>query len=385
MERQKDPSMNRRILCVDDEINVLKSLEQILHKRFEVDIAVGGAEALNLLRESPTYAVIVSDMRMPLMSGVELLVRVKRQYPDTVRLLLTGQSDMNDAMAAVNRGGIFRFLGKPCPPETIIESIDAAIEQHSLVTAEKQLLKETLSGVVKVLTDLLAITSPRVFNRAARLRSVVERMTEVCEERHDWRFELAAQLALIGCIALPPELVERVLSGVPVTVQERRMFARHPETGRNLIGKVPRLEVVAEIVGHQLDRDLSAVADADTRRGIELLQSALAVDERVANGELMNEAIRQMCRTIPPKGEAVLAKAAALEVTKQATERAVRVSELEVGMLLDCDVRTRAGHLILTRGRTLSSFDLELLSNFAESVGIVEPVNVRTPSHKSES
>jgi len=377
--------MDRRILCVDDEIKILKSLEQILFKRFEVDTALGGIEALDMIRKSRPYAVVVSDMRMPGMNGVELLVRVKQESPDTVRMLLTGQADMNDAMAAVNRGGIFRFLCKPCPSATIIESIEAAIEQHSLVTAEKQLLKGTLTSVVKVLTDLLAITSPRVFNHAARLRSVVERMMEISDERQDWRFGLAAQLALVGCIALPPDLVEMILSGAPVTTHEKRMFARHPETGRKLIGSVPRLEVVADIVGHQLTRDLSAILDTDTRRGVELLQSALAVDERVAKGELLNDAIRQLCQTIPPKGEAVLARAAALEDSQQCAERALLVSELRVGMLLEVDVFTSAGQLILSHGRSLMPFDLELLSNFAERVGIVEPIKVKIPNRKSDS
>jgi len=377
--------MDRRILCVDDEINILKSLEQILFKRFEVDTALGGIEALDMIRKSRPYAVIVSDMRMPGMTGVELLVRVKQESPDTVRMLLTGQADINDAMAAVNRGGIFRFLCKPCPSDTIIESIEAAIEQHSLVTAEKQLLRGTLTGVVKVLTDLLAITSPRVFNRASRLRSVVEHMMDISDERQDWRFGLAAQLALVGCIALPPDLVEMVLSGAPVTAHERRMFARHPETGRKLISSVPRLEVVADIVGHQLTRDMNAIFDADTRRGVELLQSALAVDERVAKGELLNDAIRQLCRTIPAKGETVLAMAAALEDWKQSTERALLIAELEVGMRLEVDVFTSTGQLILSRGRPLMPFDLELLRNFAERVGIVEPIKVKIPNRRRDS
>ena len=377
--------MDRRILCVDDEINILKSLEQILFKRFEVDTALGGIEALDMIRKSRPYAVIVSDMRMPGMTGVELLVRVKQESPDTVRMLLTGQADINDAMAAVNRGGIFRVLCKPCPSDTIIESIEAAIEQHSLVTAEKQLLRGTLTGVVKVLTDLLAITSPRVFNRASRLRSVVEHMMDISDERQDWRFGLAAQLALVGCIALPPDLVEMVLSGAPVTAHERRMFARHPETGRKLISSVPRLEVVADIVGHQLTRDMNAIFDADTRRGVELLQSALAVDERVAKGELLNDAIRQLCRTIPAKGETVLAMAAALEDWKQSTERALLIAELEVGMRLEVDVFTSTGQLILSRGRPLMPFDLELLRNFAERVGIVEPIKVKIPNRRRDS
>ena len=371
--------MNRRILCVDDEANVLQALDCSLCRDFDISTASSGAEALDILRDNPPYAVIVSDMRMPGMSGAELLSRAKERCPDTVRILLTGQADMNDAIAAVNRGGIFRYLCKPCPTSLITESLEAGIEQHRLVTAEKQLLENTLSGVVKILTDLLAITSPAVFNRAVSLRSFVSRIMDLNKQPHEWRFELAAQLALVGCIALPPDLVEKVLAGAPVSAQERRMFGKYPETGRQLIGSVPRLEAVAEIVGHQLEPDLTVIEDEDIRRGVELLQAALAVDESVAKGALIGDAIRQVCLTIRPTGKELLGTIASLDDTEQAATKSLSVVELQPDMTLDADVVTSNGQVILARGCLLTYLHLHLLNNFAELVGLVEPIKVRMP------
>jgi len=92
-----------------------------------------------------------------------------------------------------------------------------------------------------------------------------------------------------------------------------------------------------------------------------------------------------LCRTIPAKGETVLAMAAALEDWKQSTERALLIAELEVGMRLEVDVFTSTGQLILSRGRPLMPFDLELLRNFAERVGIVEPIKVKIPNRRRDS
>jgi len=106
-----------KILCVDDEPNVLKAYKRGLRSNFAIDIATSGGEALQFIESRGPYAVIVSDMRMPQMNGIELLNTVKQCAPDTVRIMLTGNADQQTAIDAVNPGEIFRFLNKPCQPE----------------------------------------------------------------------------------------------------------------------------------------------------------------------------------------------------------------------------------------------------------------------------
>ena len=371
--------MNRRILCVDDEVNVLEALERNLFDQFEISTAIGGEAALATITASDAFAVVVSDMRMPGLSGAELLAEVRQRSPDTARILLTGHSEMNDAIAAVNRGGIFRFLCKPCPTEDLINSIEEGVEQFRLIRAEKQLLEETLSGAVKTLTDVLAVASPGVFHRATRLRSYVEHMMAASDKQSDWRIDLAAQLALIGCIALPSELVEKVLSGATVTPQDRQLFDKHPETGRRLIGALPRLEPVAEMIGHQMTRDLNVIDDDDLRFGVELLQVALAVDERTAKGEPIRQAIRHLCKTIRPDGRALLDTMASFEDIGTQATLSLPLAQLRIGMILEADVVTPTGAVVLPLGRQLTLLHLDRLKHFAEGVGIVEPIRIRPP------
>src|ERR1051325_4018762 len=101
--------MNRKILCVDDEPNVLEAYPRNLRRKFAIDIACGGAAALERMAKEGPYAVVVADMQMPGMNGVEFLCQAQQRAPDTVRLMLTGHGDQKTAVEAMNRGHVFQL------------------------------------------------------------------------------------------------------------------------------------------------------------------------------------------------------------------------------------------------------------------------------------
>src|ERR1022692_2492595 len=163
-----------RILLVDDEPDLLAGLVRSLRSDlFELAGATSGAEALDLLRNRGPYAVIVSDLKMPVMDGAELLGQARKVSPDTVRVLFTGAPDLERAIAAVNEGAIFRFLTKPCSRVMMALTLKSCVEQHELITGQRILLEQTLHGAIKALTDVLGLTNPLAFGRATRLRRVV--------------------------------------------------------------------------------------------------------------------------------------------------------------------------------------------------------------------
>ena len=104
-----------KVLCVDDEPRVLEGLSLHLRRMYEVEVATSGNAGLAVLERDKTFAVVISDMRMPGMNGAVFLSRSREIAPDAVRMLLTGQTDMTSAVQAVNVGQIFKFLTKPCP------------------------------------------------------------------------------------------------------------------------------------------------------------------------------------------------------------------------------------------------------------------------------
>src|SRR5882672_6579899 len=131
------------VVCVDDEPQVLLGLGLHLRRQYDFVAFTRPQEALERVAQS-TVALIISDMRMPGMTGSVLLSRVREVAPNTVRVLLTGHAELDSAILAVNEGQIFRFLTKPCPPAQLLSTAQAAVEQHRLLTSEKVLLEQTV-------------------------------------------------------------------------------------------------------------------------------------------------------------------------------------------------------------------------------------------------
>lgn len=149
-----------RILFVDDEPNILEGYGRILHGRYAVDTSANAADALKLLDQKGPYAVIVADMAMPGINGVELLARCKELAPEMVRVMVTGNADQETAVMAVNRGAVYRFLNKPCSREDLVETLNGALALHRQMVEERTRLNRSLADVDK-LTDRLSIESKR--------------------------------------------------------------------------------------------------------------------------------------------------------------------------------------------------------------------------------
>jgi response regulator RpfG family c-di-GMP phosphodiesterase len=124
------------VLYVDDEENNLISFKATFRLKYNVFIAIGGEEALEILEKNPIH-VIITDQRMPDMSGVEFLEKVLVKYTDPVRVLLTGYTDMSAIVDAVNKGKIFHYLTKPWSEEELTQTIERAYE----IFQEKEKIK----------------------------------------------------------------------------------------------------------------------------------------------------------------------------------------------------------------------------------------------------
>lgn len=146
--------MNKRVLFVDDEINILHGYRRNLRNYFDVSVASNGREALDIIKSEESFAAVISDYRMPEMDGIEFLHAVREISPDTVRIILTGYADLQIAIDAINEGNIYRFLTKPIPNDKLIISLNDAIEQYRLVTTEKELNRKLTEAYSTIKKDL---------------------------------------------------------------------------------------------------------------------------------------------------------------------------------------------------------------------------------------
>lgn len=132
--------MNNSVLLIDDEANVLAALKRaLMEEPYELATAMSGDEALRVMA-AQRFKVVVSDERMPGISGAEFLARVRAQYPDTVRIMLTGHASVESTMKAVNSGEIYRFFTKPWNDHELILALRSAIEKFDLEAERRRLL-----------------------------------------------------------------------------------------------------------------------------------------------------------------------------------------------------------------------------------------------------
>src|SRR5256885_10456061 len=126
------------LLVVDDGPDVVKSVQDLLRFDYKVLGATRAADALKLIQEQPVH-VVLTDQRMPEMTGVEFLRRLREQFPDTVRLLVTGYADIRAVIDAINQGNVYRYITKPWEPEELQSVIREAVERYELVAERKRL------------------------------------------------------------------------------------------------------------------------------------------------------------------------------------------------------------------------------------------------------
>lgn len=274
------------------------------------------------------------------MPCASFLEQVRQVSPHTVRLLLTGRSDLDTAIRAVNRGRVFRFLTKPCPADELREAVAAAAEQYRLVTAEQELLDKTLRGSMHVLTEMLALTNPLAFSRTRRVQRLVRHMLPCFDKDRAWELDVTAMLSQIGLVTVPGDVLEKVDHGLTLTHDERQVYERYPQLGADIIGRIPRLETVAESIGLQQTRVDQYRTNGLCRElplGARILKAVTDFEERAAAGLDPRAVIREM------KARRGWYDAQVIEALEQAIEklacgtvlRELSFQELSSGMILN--------------------------------------------------
>jgi response regulator RpfG family c-di-GMP phosphodiesterase len=376
-----------RVLVIDDEPSVLDVLARQLDGEFEVRTALGGAAGLDALRGDEQFAVVVCDMRMPGVSGVHVLEASRRLAPDTARILLTGYADLPSAVSAVNRGGVSCYLVKPCPRQVLTHAVHEAAEQHRRAVAEKELLEQTLTGSIEALLDTLALANPVAFDRAVRIKRSAMELADLLDAPKRWEIEGAAMLSQLGAVTLPPATAEKLHRGRALDEAEQALVDQLPEIAERLLGRIPRLDPVREIVrwqGRRFDgrerrpgpggqqiplgsRILRVTIDDDAFRAAGLSPVDAAVALRTHAGRYDPAILNALVEHRRAQAEAEAA------IRKPTT---IRGDELCVGMVLAADVRTVDGVLLVAAGNEVRPGLLERIRNFRTNIGLEEPLAV---------
>lgn len=367
--------MKRSILLVDDDVNVLEGYKRHLHNEYDVITFTSAQDALQYIQSNSSIALVISDYRMPDMNGVIFLEKVKELSPDSVRVMLSGQADLQAVIDVINKGNIFRFLTKPCQPDDLKKAINDCIRQYELITAEKDLLGKTLAGSIKVLTDLLALSKPIAFERSRRLKAIVKIIIHNLVIQKAWQLDIATMLSQIGCVTIPDDILKKAFRGLQLGDDEIAMYKNHPVIACDMLKKIPRLEEIADIIKYQdkyydgTGYPEDSIAGQQIPEGARILKIAIDFDILINSVNNDEHAIKELQKRRGWYDEKLLLNfienvAKSKEIKKKYELTTVAIPELKEGMYLAEDVMSKNGVIIGTNKQKITTSLLVTLKNY---------------------
>ena len=381
--------MPERVLFVDDEANILEAYRRTLRKSFDVKVAQGGLAALNLMAESEPFPVVVSDMQMPEMNGVQFLSDVKKRSPNTIRIMLTGNADQQTASEAINTADVFRFLNKPCPPDKMTEALNDALAIYKCQAAEQEVLENTVKGSISLMAELLSLTNPLVFGRTTTIRNYMMTCAEEMKLDNRWELEAAALTCQIGLATLSPSFFKKLAKGGRLSKQELETAKHLPNTAAQLINRIPRLESLAEVLRHQnrhFDSEgesYDGIAGKDTPIGSRILLVIRDLITNESKGYSSGEALAQMkLKTGKYDPEVIAAfgrifdRQGAVALTQE-----IAIPQLKEGMVLANQLETFSGALLIRQGEEVNASTIFRLNNFLSNGEIGEKIMIYAPKN----
>lgn len=415
------------LLFVDDEANILSSLKRLFHPYgYRIFTAEGGVQGLEIM-ERESVDLVMSDMRMPDMNGAQFLEKVNERWPETVRILLTGHSEISATIDAINKGHIYRYIAKPWEDNDIVLSVKQALHQKQLEQENRDLaaltrrqneelkdLNANLEAKVKSRTEEVRqtmgflevahatlkksfITSIRVFSglidmrhstlaghshRVADLsRNIAQQMGMKEHEIQD--VFIAALLHDIGKIGLPDYLLEKPFSGL--TSEERLLVTQHAVKGQTALMALDQLRLPAKLIRNHHEH-FDGMGYPDRLSGLEIPLGARIIAlaneyDAVQIGTLMSRRLKPSDavqfivdgkghRYDPVVVEAFLAVQKALNnVVKPSRESALTSGQIRFGMVLSRDLIGKHGELLLSKDHMLDNSFIEEIRAFEQLSG----------------
>jgi response regulator RpfG family c-di-GMP phosphodiesterase len=382
-QKKWESEMKAKILFVDDEPNVLSSLQRQFRNKYDVEIEEDPAKAVRALNKKEPFAVVISDYRMPKMSGIEFLSKVREKSPETTRIMLTGYADLDNAIRAVNDGNVFRFLTKPCERDTLLKNIQEAVNQYELLTNKRVLLEKTLKGSVELLSEITSLVKPEAGARINRVRRYVRYLAEKKGVKDMWRYDIATMLSQLGTLILPPGTLDTLLVGEDFNPEQVQMFEMHPVIAQSLLSKLPRLESIAEMISYQLKgfdgsgtpRD--GVKEEDIPLGGRILKISLDYDIFLQSEDTPQKAFAKLEKN----GEAYDPELlyyieGMLGIEARYVIKTVSINDLSPGMILHEDLSSKQGAMLLRKSIELDKDKIDRIHLYANKIGIREPLVV---------
>ncbi|MCP4130526.1 MAG: response regulator [bacterium] len=378
---------NAKILIVDDEemnLDILKELVRSLG--YSSILASDGQAALNSMKKDRPDLVLL-DIMMPGLDGYQTLEKIKKD--DSIQhipVIMVSTIDEMESIVKCLQLGADDYLTKPFEPEILKARIYNSLQKLEFALQEKELLEKTLTGSLKILSEILALVNPVIFGRLSRIRRLVRVIAKDLSLDDTWATEIAVILSQIGTITIPSDILDKVAAGKNLLPNESLLYDKYPATGYELVKKLPRMEAVAEIIKLQnknydgSGEPAEAVAGDQIPVGARILHVVFDYDHinsleanRLKTLELLREKPGGYDPAVIDSLERVILKENKMEI------RHVTLKELDYGMIFVEDVSAVNGTKIISRGQEANYAIITRLHNIAERFEVKEPLKVVMP------
>ncbi|WP_051306835.1 response regulator [Desulfomicrobium escambiense] len=374
------------VLVVDDVAENIQILGDTLRNEYAVLAAKSGEKALETAARSLPDLILL-DVMMPDMDGFETCRRMKQNkaLKDIPVIFVTALTDAVNEAKGFAVGGV-DYITKPVSPPIVRARVATHIRLRATETRLRDTLQKTLAGAVSLFMDLLILSNPVAYSRASRLKHYVKLMLPHLDRPGAWQFELAAMFSQVGCLSIPPDILQDIYAGRSVEDSDRVLFDLHPQAGCELVGRIPNLESVAAIIARQEDDPCSCSehekGESETvALGACVLRTILAYDRLVTSGQDREMALGQLkANTGEYESEVVAALEKGLQTDEWSMKpRKVFASLLMPGYILQTDAVSSQGKLLLKAGTELSAPMIHSLQRIAANACLEEPLAVLTP------
>jgi len=362
-------SQRPNLLLVDDDPSVLSATQRRLGEYYDVEIACGGEQGLEVLANSPPFPVIISDMEMPGMDGIQFIQAARRDSPNSIYLMMTGNQDQATASRAMNEGGVFRFLTKPCSFEEIHSTIEAALRQYNLVNAEKQLLQKTLIGAIDAIVDIFETMIPNGMIRSSSIQKIVRELLHELQLPAKWEFVLSSRLALIGYGLVSKSYQDASTQQPSHECDDLLLLTNACLTSARILQRIPRLSTPATIIQQAPDsvgyipKDLNTEAEV-IQLGATVLRVALEWENSQRLALSPTASVLDLRRKMPHLPEVVIEALDKIQLEHVAPPKIMEIPipALKSGMVLRDDIFTQEGNILIGKGRRLTASLIEKLT-----------------------
>ncbi len=383
--------MRHRVLIVDDEQATLNLFSTVLKDRYAVETAISAEDALKLVKSGETpFAVVIADVFLPGVSGIEFLAQMSKLSPETLRIALTGDPGRDTVVESVNHANVFRFVSKPIRIQALAELIEAAVQRFESLRCEREMMETTVRTSVNLLLEVLATLNPASFELSQRLRGSVRVFSRGMKLANPWELELAASLARIGIVALPAPVSRKVAHDLPLTAREAEMVAQIPQVGSQLLKQVPRMDRVAQAIRYQAKNydgsgtPVDSVARNEIPLGARVLRifmdrAALELDG-IAGDDAYETMAGRKGAYDPELLEASFQHFPGYILSAVAADKEVRLisaDELQPDMVLVTEVRTEERLLLVASGTRLTPLIVQRIRTHVALGTVIGPFGIQ--------